>query len=595
MSWYSGMMNRAANGLAFLALRAQKLGSMPLRDPSVSTLFGYMDTTSGVSVTEWTALNCSAVWAAIRLISESCASLPLQAFRRGTLGTRDKADDHDTYALLHDEPNGEMTPLVFRETVTAHCLGWGNGYMEIERSGAGRPIALWPLTPNRVVPDRTKSGKLYYIVRKPSGGADTIPLENMLHIPGLGFDGVMGYSVVTMARETIGLALASERFGASFYGNGTVPRGVLTTDKEMKKEAIDNLRETFSLKHQGVDRANKVAILTHGLKYQPTQIMPEEAQFLGTRKYSVQEIARWFNIPPHMLRDLERATHSNIEQQSIEYVIYTLRPWLIRWEQELKRKLLSPAERKTLYYEHNVAGLLRGDMKARYDSYAVGRQWGWLSANDVLEMENSNPLPGVQGNSYWMPVNMTDAAAPNPNTGHVPGSAGGDHNPKLLDPSGTVKPVTRNPTDPVQPLVGRSVRGVKPTLDTHAVELLIRAQPTHDKDGKPHMNVPFASVKKPPFEQTASDMKDLPVKKVKLAGMVALRPDLSIDRVCDFVKDPDATPSDTSTHADIDGLPTDRPYVVCSGGLNYIYDGTHRCAAAMLSGATKVKAYHKEL
>jgi HK97 family phage portal protein len=387
-------------------------GSYPPSGAYLASLFNWQETKAGVEVNEWTALNYSAVWAAVSVISRTLAMLsPMALYRPAGRGKRQITDHYA--AKLAAAPNPDMDANIFHETLQAHVLTWGNGYAEIERDGGGRPVALWPITPNRVLPDRDDKGVYYRVTADPmsvaGGPPRIIDAEDMIVIPGLGFDGIAGYSVVRMARESLALGLAEERFGATYFGNGTRPSGFLTSDTVLKKEARENLREEFQRVHQGPDRAHRMAILSGGLKWQAVGLPPEDSQFLESRAFQIVEVARWFNVPPQLLRDLTRATFSNVEQQNLDFLTYTMLPWLIRWEQQYRRKLLLPDERDELFFQHHCKAMLRADMVARYNSYAVGRQWGWLSADDVREEENLNPLPNGEGETYMVPANMAPA------------------------------------------------------------------------------------------------------------------------------------------------------------------------------------------
>lgn len=392
-------------------IRSYWSGPITSNSPEIARLWASPPTSTGVAVTEQTALNYSAVWAAVSLISSQVASLPLILYKRLPNGGKDRMARHPLHWLLHDEPNSEMTSFVFRETLTAHVLSWGNGYAEIERDGAGRPIGLWPLTPDRVTPVRDKRTlALKYHVTDPNGGqAALLDPQDMLHIPGLGFDGTVGYDVISKARESIGVGMATERFGGAFFGNGATFGGVLEHPGKLSPAAQKLLTDQIEAKHGGLSKAHRFIILQEAMKYTQLGVPPEAAQFLESRKFQVIEVCRWFNIPPHKLRDLERATFSNIEQQAIEFVTDTLRPWLIKWEQEIQRKLIPRLEQGIQFAEHLVDGLLRGDIASRYAAYAVGRQWGWLSPDDVRERENMNPLPDKQGEMYLVPTNMAPA------------------------------------------------------------------------------------------------------------------------------------------------------------------------------------------
>src|SRR5574344_1416194 len=296
-------------------------------------------TTSGKRVNERSAMQMTAVYSCVRTLSEAVASLPLHFYKYDENGSKKKAIEHPLYFLLHDEPNPEMTSFVFRETLMTHLLLWGNAYAQIIRNGQGQVIGLYPLMPNRMQVDRDATGKLYYQYRmQESDGqkSGTIILKpfDVLHIPGLGFDGLVGYSPIAMAKNAIGLSIATEEYGAKFFANGATPGGILEFPGTVKNpEAI---RESWNKGFSGTN-SHKVAILEEGMKYTPISISPEQAQFLETRKFQINEIARIFRIPPHMVGDLEKSSFSNIEQQSLEFVKYTLEPWIIRWEQALNK------------------------------------------------------------------------------------------------------------------------------------------------------------------------------------------------------------------------------------------------------------------
>jgi HK97 family phage portal protein len=399
-------------GLARLveSIRSFWIGPVSTGSPDFERLFSAPPSRSGVIVTEHTALMYSAFWACVNAISTDVASLPLIHYKRDRDGGKTRYTDSKLYRLLHDEPNPEMTAITMRQTLTAHALAWGNGYAEIERDQLLRPLALWPVTPNRVAPYRTTSGSIAYLVRRADGGEDSVPAGDMLHIPGLGFDGIRGYSVVTLARESIGLGLGTERFGSTFFGNGSTFGGVISYAGPKPTELSDkNYRETLETRNQGIDNAHKLLALYNGATYTARGIPPNDAQFLETRLHQIEEMCRWFRMPPHKVQHLLRSTNNNIEHQAIEYVTDTLRPWLVRWEQELSRKCISPSERRIQFVEHLVDGVLRGDLASRYAAYAVGRQWGWLSADDICDRENMNPLPNGQGKMYLVPLNMTPA------------------------------------------------------------------------------------------------------------------------------------------------------------------------------------------
>lgn len=384
----------------FFEARAGPKNSLP--GSTYSFFFG--GTTSGKTVNERTAMQTTAVYACVRILAETIASLPLHTYRY-TVNGKEKATDHQIYHLLADEPNPEMTSFVFRETLMGHLLLWGNAYAQIIQDGRGKVIALYPLLPNKMTVDRTEKGELYYIYNKEG---QTYPLRNdeVLHIPGLGFDGLIGYSPIAMAKNAIGMAIATEEYGAKFFANGANPGGVLEHPGVVKDPA--RVRESWNSVYQGSSNAHRVAVLEEGMKFQSIGIPPEQAQFLETRKFQINEIARIFRIPPHMIGDLEKSSFSNIEQQSLEFVMYTLDPWVVRWEQSIKRVLFSDVEKKDYFVKFNVDGLLRGDYQSRMNGYAVGRQNGWLSANDIRELENMNRISEeLGGDLYLINGNMT--------------------------------------------------------------------------------------------------------------------------------------------------------------------------------------------
>lgn len=375
-------------------------------DTGYSFLFGR--TTSGKPVNERTAMQTTAVYACVRILAEAVASLPLHVYEYQDDGGKKLVHDHPLYYLLHDEPNPEMTSFVFRETLMSHLLIWGNAYAQIIRDGAGRVLGLYPLLPDKMEVQRDDRGNIYYVYSRNSDenpmfkeyGNIKLKAEDVLHIPGLGFDGLIGYSPIAMAKNAVGMTLACEEYGASFFANGANPGGVLEHPGVLKDPS--KVRESWNSVYRGVSNAHKIAVLEEGMKYQQIGIPPEEAQFLETRKFQINEIARLYRIPPHMVGDLDKSSFSNIEQQSLEFVKYTLDPWVIRWEQSLQRSLLLPGEKGKYFIKLNVDGLLRGDYQSRMNGYAVGRQNGWFSANDIREMENMNPIPDEEGGNLYL-------------------------------------------------------------------------------------------------------------------------------------------------------------------------------------------------
>ena len=364
-------------------------------------------TTAGKAVTEQSAMQLTAVYSCVRILSEAIAGLPLHLYRYTEDGGKEKALEHPLYPLLHDEPNPEMASFNFRETLMSHLLVWGNAFAQVIRNGKGEIVALYPLMPNRMKVDRDDAGRLYYSYQMADSDAPTmkngtviLKPSDVLHIPGLGFDGLVGYSPIAMAKNAIGMALATEEYGAKFFANGATPSGILEFPNVIKD--VDRVRESWNKGFSGSQNAGKVAILEQGMKYTPVSIAPEQAQFLETRKFQINEIARIFRIPPHMIGDLDKSSFSNIEQQSLEFVKYTLDPWVVRWEQALSRSLFTPEEKKRYFFKFNVEGLLRGDYQSRMNGYAVARQNGWMSANDIRELENLDRIPAEDGGDLYL-------------------------------------------------------------------------------------------------------------------------------------------------------------------------------------------------
>lgn len=364
-------------------------------------------TTSGKAVTERSAMQMTAVYSCVRILAEAIAGLPIHLYKYKPDGGKEKAIDHPLYLLLHDEPNPEMSSFVFRETLMTHLLLWGNAYAQVIRNGRNEVVALYPLMPNKMTVDRDEHGQLYYEYQcgsdeAPTMKGSTVILKptDVLHIPGLGFDGLVGYSPIAMAKNAIGMAIACEEYGAKFFANGAAPGGVLEHPGTIKDP--QRVRESWQSTFGGSGNSNKIAVLEEGMKYTPIGISPEQAQFLETRKFQINEIARIFRVPPHMVGDLEKSSFSNIEQQSLEFVKYTLDPWVIRWEQSIQRTLLTPEEKKSYYVKFNVEGLLRGDYQSRMNGYAIGRQNGWMSANDIRELENLDRIPAEEGGDLYL-------------------------------------------------------------------------------------------------------------------------------------------------------------------------------------------------
>lgn len=384
--------------------------STSLADPDawLTEALGGGSTEAGIDVNHHNALKLSAVWACVNVLSQDVAKLPLQVYRRLERG-KEPARDHPVYRVLHDRGNRQMSAYNLRRTLQAHVVTWGNAYAEIERNRADDVIGLWPLMPDRTKAHRIDGRKV--IVTRVNNEDIALSADRVLHVPGLGFDGLRGYSVINMARRTIGGAVAADKFGAKFFGSGARPGGVIMAERQLSDAARRRLRDAWERKHKGLSNAQRVAVLDEGMQYQDIGVPPEDAQFLETRQWGVEDVARFFRVPPHKVQHLLRSTYSNIESQAREYVQDTLQAWLVNWEQELNQALFNDGERNQYFAEHNVEGLLRGNSEARSQFYQQAINNGWMTPNEVRERENLNPAHG--GDQLFVPLNLMplDAAA----------------------------------------------------------------------------------------------------------------------------------------------------------------------------------------
>ena len=378
-----------------------------VRDSGQTFMFGRAD--SGERVDEKSAMQIATVYACVRLLAETVAGLPLHLYRvRDGSNAKERAVDHPLYKLLYRQPNPEMTSFSFRETMMTHLLLWGNSYAQIIRDGKNNVLALYPLLPEYVETDRDEKGQIYYIYH---AYTDEVPGEKnkdiyfrydeVFHVPGLGFNGLVGFSPIAMMKNSLGTTLAVEKYGSSFFKNGAQPSGVLEHPGVLKDPS--KIRENWSAVYGGANNAHKVAVLEEGMQYKAISLPPEDSQFLSTRQFGVNEICRIFRVPPHMVQDLEHATFSNIEHQSIDFVVHTLTPWLVRFEQAIVKDLLLPEEQDTYFPKFNVDGLLRGDYQSRMQGYATGISNGFLSPNDCRRLENMDLIPEEKGgDGYYL-------------------------------------------------------------------------------------------------------------------------------------------------------------------------------------------------
>jgi HK97 family phage portal protein len=368
---------------------------------------------AGVRVSEGTAQTIAAVHNAVTVIASTVATTPVLLYeRRGN--ARERATEHSLFRVLHTAPNPEMSPATFYETLTAHALLWGNAYAEVEENARGQVVALWPLLPDRTHVERVNGRKVIVTVL-PDGTNSGLPARRVLHVPGPSFDGLMGRRPIGLAQESLGLTKATEAFGAGWFGKGARPAGVLMHPGNLQKKAKENLRKGWEEMHGGLTNAHRVALLEEGVKWQSIGVPPEDSQFLQTRKLQITEVARWFNLPPHKIKDLERATFSNIEAQEIEFMQDSMLPWFRRWEQAINMTLLTVPEQSRYFAEFLVEARLRADAAARATLYNALFMVGGISPNEIAARENLPPVEG--GDRRFVPLNMVpveDAAAPPP-------------------------------------------------------------------------------------------------------------------------------------------------------------------------------------
>lgn len=379
-----------------------------VRDSGQTFIFGRSD--AGERVDEKSAMQIATVYACVRLLAETIAGLPLHLYRFSDEKNsgKERAVNHPLYKILYRQPNPEMTSFSFRETLITHLLLYGNAYSQIIRDGKNTILGLYPLLPENVEVDRNEKGEIYYIYHAYTDevpGAKnkdiTFRRDEIFHIPGLGFNGLVGFSPIAMMKNALGTTIAVEKYGSAFFKNGAQPSGVLEHPGVLKDPA--RIRENWSAVYGGPNNAHKVAVLEEGMQYKAISLPPEDSQFLSTRQFGVNEICRIFRVPPHMVQDLEHATFSNIEHQSIDFVVHTLTPWLVRFEQAIIKDLLLESEQDTYFPKFAVDGLLRGDYASRMQGYATGISNGFLSPNDVHRLEDMDLIPSEKGgDDYYL-------------------------------------------------------------------------------------------------------------------------------------------------------------------------------------------------
>jgi HK97 family phage portal protein len=364
---------------------------------------------SGINVTPETALTSSAVWACVRMISESIATMPVIVYRRRSDGGKERAPSHPLYSVLHDAPNGIQTAFAWKRVMMVHALLYGGGFSLIVPGPRGAVDTLQLIHPNNVDIESIPDGGIRYLVRGEDGIKRPVNAEDIFHLPGLSLDGTNGLSLVAYARESIGLALAAEHYSGTFYANGAEPSGILKHPGALSPQAAQNVKASWHAQHGGLEHAHEIAVLEEGMEWQSTGMTHADAELIEQLDWSAADIARFFNVPLHMIQLMTKTTSwgSGIEEMGIEFVVFSLMPWIKNWEQTIAKQLILAPQ--AYFCEFLVDSLMRGKLQDRYTAYGTGRQWGWLSANDVRRLENMNPIPN--GDQYFRPLNMVDVNA----------------------------------------------------------------------------------------------------------------------------------------------------------------------------------------
>ena len=370
-----------------------------------------LGTQAGVEVDADSALRLSAVYACVKVLAEGVASLPLPIYRRRADGGKERATNHPLYGLLHDQPNRYQTSFEWREMGVGHLALRGNAYSEMLAGPRSFVDELMPLHPDRVKVYLMENGDLRYGHMERDGRERSILGDRMLHLRGMSSNGLMGLSVIGAIKDSVGLGMAAEGYGARFFSQDATPRGVLTHPGKLSLDAAKNLAKRWQEARAGLENVHKTAVLDEGMSWEQMSISPKDAQALELRKFQVAEIARIFRVPLHMIGETEKQTSwgTGIEQMTIGFVVYTLMPWLKRLESRINTDLILDRDRQTYFAEFLIDGLLRGDIQSRYEAYGIGIQWGWLSPNEVRTKENLNPRDG--GDIYLQPTNMIAAAS----------------------------------------------------------------------------------------------------------------------------------------------------------------------------------------
>ena len=373
------------------------------KDPYLAEFLG-MRTGGGQIVTPETASGIPAVHACVQTIAESLASLPCNIYLRGDDNGRVLDKDHPLHSILNLKSNPAQTSMEFREQFLASCLLTGNAYALKEVNSQGEITALYPLRPAQVSVEKLRNGRARYIVTPDSGGTETYIQDEIFHLRYRSIDGFTGLSPITIARQTIEVGLAQQNYESSLYESGVMPSGVLTHPGQLTDDAHRHLKQSLDNEHGGARKAGRTMVLEEGLSYQQISMSQKDAEFIESRKLTLEDIARIYRVPPPSIGILNNATYSNITEQSRMLVMHCLRPWMVRIEKAMTISLLSEVGQKTHFIEHNAEGLLRGSIKDRYEAYRIAREWGWMSVNEIRGKENESGI-GTSGDTYRQPMN----------------------------------------------------------------------------------------------------------------------------------------------------------------------------------------------
>lgn len=401
--------------------KAKEKLKVSLRELLYSEKFGKWisggESITGAQVDEETVFNLSVVWACVNAVSQTVGSLPIHVYRRVDEGKK-RAPEHYLYDLLKNNPNPNVLPSTFKEFMVVNALTWGDGFAEIEFDVMGRPLALWPIASKRVNPIMVGREMFYDIT---IDKVYRLPAEKILHLPGLSFDGIRGTTPIAKCREAFGIALATQEFGGRYFSGNANPGGVLTSPEALSDKAYDRFTKMIERRHQGLEKAHRFMLLEEGTKWEQIGLSPADSQFLEGRKFSVDDIARMFRVPPHIIGNLDRATFSNVEQMSVEFLTHCIMPWLVKFEEAIYKRLIPANDKQNFFAEFLIDRMLRGDIKTRYEAYGVGLDRGFLSINDVRRMENMNEVKF--GDKYYKAVNLAPIDQPAPQTLPAPAPA----------------------------------------------------------------------------------------------------------------------------------------------------------------------------